>query len=434
MSNQWSDDLRKRMETHQEPSPEGLWEDIERAMAQNDSSASQKKQNKVLLWSKRIGAVAAAVLAILFIGDYFFKENSMEPIVQGIQVSNKFEDVSASSQNNERKSISEKNNNKSFFPQENDAVIAVTEILKDSLPGNSDSLLIAQVEEKGDIKENSQSDSSIPKKEEKNSRNFEKGNIDRANIYDLGPDLPMLPQRHKSAKWETGLYASNIPSKSTKMYDGYGDFVRGEIPSDTEEENPVLGEGSNDDPYDEIILGNEYREVYTDIKHRQPVTMGVSLRYNLDEKWSLTSGLTYTILSSELRSGSDSYYYTSEQILHNVGIPLNINYNLWENKKMSVYLSGGGLVEKNIYGKLKTDYFVDNKFKSNKEDKISVDQLQWSLNTSVGVSYNLSSKIGFYAEPGVSYYLKNGSGVETIYKEKPVNFSLRLGLRISLGE
>jgi hypothetical protein len=199
-------------------------------------------------------------------------------------------------------------------------------------------------------------------------------------------------------------------------------------------ENPVPREEANEYTYAEILARNEYREVYTDVKYKQPVTMGISFNYNLDDKWSLTSGVTYTILSSELRSGSESYYYISEQILHNVGVPLGINYNIWKNKKILVYLSGGGLVEKNVSGKLTTDYVVDNKLKSSQKDKISIDQLQWSVNASMGVQYRLSPKIGLYAEPGVSYYFKNGGKVETIYKEKPLNLSLKFGLHFSLSK
>jgi hypothetical protein len=162
--------------------------------------------------------------------------------------------------------------------------------------------------------------------------------------------------------------------------------------------------------------------------------MGASIKYNLDEKWSLTSGLTYTILSSQLRSGSNNHYYTSEQTLHNIGIPLGINYNLWKVRNVSIYVSGGGMVEKNVSGKLITDYVINDKPESTEKDNISIDQLQWSINTSVGVEYNLFSKIGLYAEPGVIYYFKNGSEVETIYKEKPVNVNLRVGLRFSLGK
>ena len=46
---------------------------------------------------------------------------------------------------------------------------------------------------------------------------------------------------------------------------------------------------------------------------------------------------------------------------------------------------------------------------------------------------NLSSVVGLYVEPGVSYYFDNGSSVSNIYKEKPLNFNLEFGLRFSFG-
>lgn len=432
MSDQWSDKLRKRMENHQEPSPEGLWEDIERTMKQNNSIPIIPRQNKILFWSKRLGSVAAAVLVILVIADYFLREDTGEAIVNKRQAT---EEISSPVLNDERGFIA--NNNEPFPSTKNNVVVERTISEKTIYSNQKDVFTVKSKKEeqkKDNIGKEYSNTSETKKEKDGDHQRSKKQNLKSEYGYDLNTDLPEFRKRDKPAKWMTNIYAANITSGSTKKYDGYGSFVPETTPPEIDGENPVLGENPHDNPYGEILVENKYREVYTDIKHKQPVTMGVSLSYNLDEKWSLTSGLTYTILSSELRSGSDSYFYTSEQTLHYVGIPLNVNYNVWDNKKVSVYLSGGGLVEKNISGKLKTGYFVDNKFKSNKEDKISVEQLQWSLNTSVGISYNLSSKVGLYAEPGVSYYLKNGSEVETIYKEKPVNFSLRLGLRISLGE
>lgn len=92
------------------------------------------------------------------------------------------------------------------------------------------------------------------------------------------------------------------------------------------------------------------------------------------------------------------------------------------------------MVEKNISGRLSTDYVVNGKLESTDEEQISINRLQWSLNSSIGIEYNLFSKIGLYAEPGVIYYFKNGSGIETIYKEKPMNINFRVGLRFSLGD
>ena len=41
-------------------------------------------------------------------------------------------------------------------------------------------------------------------------------------------------------------------------------------------------------------------------------------------------------------------------------------------------------------------------------------------------------QLGVYVEPGVRYYIDNGSRIENYYKDKPVSFSLQLGLRLNI--
>lgn len=83
MNSQWSDNLRKRMEAHEEPSPDGLWEDIEQIVTKElpfrtreHPVQSPSGQKKILLWAKKIGAVAAILLILLFVGDFFLKEDT----------------------------------------------------------------------------------------------------------------------------------------------------------------------------------------------------------------------------------------------------------------------------------------------------------------------------------------------------------------------
>lgn len=68
MNNQWSENLRKRMEMHEEPSPEGLWEDLEQIIQKEDFAKPLSKSKKILLWSKCIAAVAAVAIIALVIG------------------------------------------------------------------------------------------------------------------------------------------------------------------------------------------------------------------------------------------------------------------------------------------------------------------------------------------------------------------------------
>lgn len=188
-------------------------------------------------------------------------------------------------------------------------------------------------------------------------------------------------------------------------------------------DRPILG----------ILLHNEGKEVKNDIKYRLPIRAGVSFAYKLNERFSLGCGVTYTNLTSDTREGSDSYYFTGEQTLHYVGIPLNLKYKIVSWKRLELYASAGLLAEKCVSGKLKKEYILNNQVEKEETQNLNEKPLQWSVNASAGLQYNITPTIGLYAEPGVSYYFKDGTSLKTIYKDKPLNLNFNLGLRFTFG-
>lgn len=58
-------------------------------------------------------------------------------------------------------------------------------------------------------------------------------------------------------------------------------------------------------------------------------------------------------------------------------------------------------------------------------------KLQWSVNSSVGLQFNITRFLGLFAEPGISYHFDSGTSVKTIYNEKPSDFRLLFGIRAS---
>lgn len=430
MNNQWSENLRKRMEMHEEPSPEGLWEDLEQIIQKEDFAKPLSKSKKILLWSKCIAAVAAVAIIALVIG-YNISNQEPEEIQLAIETPSQQDTPEAIISVSDEGDNSMVKTGSQLFIQKTNTKRSISAIATQTETFPSIDTVNLTIKEEAKIAQEILKEETLeskPKSDKtKNKRLYssDSKSLDLASEFDFYENR----QRNTPARWGANLYASNLSASTTNNYNGYGTLAPCSPPIDNSEADP----DANEDPYGDILVQNKHKSVYTDVKHRQPVTVGVSVNYNLDENWSFTTGLTYTLLSSQLRSGSDRYYYNSEQSLHYIGIPLKINYNIWRNRKLSIYLSAGGQVEKNVSGKLTTDYIVDNKLESTKKDNISVDQLQLSLNTAIGIQYNLSKKIGLYAEPGVSYYFKNKSEIETIYKEKPLNIGLHFGLSLSLG-
>jgi len=173
---------------------------------------------------------------------------------------------------------------------------------------------------------------------------------------------------------------------------------------------------------EEAIASNLLKSTPVKWNHKQPVSFGLSVRKYLTQRLAIESGLIYTRLESE-SSGSKSH----NQKLDYIGIPVKLNYMLVDKRYFTLYLSGGGMAEKCISGKL------NKRELSGKElsEDVSVKPLQWSLNGALGAQYNITPKMGIFVEPGVVYFFNDGSQVETIRKETPFNFNLQLGLRIS---
>jgi len=143
-------------------------------------------------------------------------------------------------------------------------------------------------------------------------------------------------------------------------------------------------------------------ESHHEVRYHQPVRLGVSLRYRLDDRWSVESGLLYTLLVTDVDREEQRHSY--------IGLPMNLGYQLWASRRFGLYLSAGATIEK----------------------MLDASPWQFSLNAAAGVDYQLTDRLSLYAEPGVGYYFPDGSGIPTVYQHRPFNFDLSIGLRIDL--
>lgn len=164
--------------------------------------------------------------------------------------------------------------------------------------------------------------------------------------------------------------------------------------------------------------------------HRLPVKIGLSVGYQISRNWTIHTGLTYSYLSASISNANLSDGKDGLQRLHYVGIPLAASYRLWQYKRLHVYATAGGEVEKLVSGQLREPQTTMQETPKSETLRIKESRLQWSVNGAVGLQYQLTDRIGLYAEPGVSHYFNNGSDVENSYKHRPTGFQLQLGIRI----
>lgn len=350
MSEQWINEMRQMMTDYQWPVPEVSWDEIDQTVAAN------KARRARLLWLRRMAA-AAVVLLIAGIGYWGLLRHEAEPIVekywaQENPLENKtLEDISQGREIQQSKTASP---------------------VSTAAPDTANITKTTDTNEK---------EKSQPVEEKKAKP------IDKTSPVIYPSDL------HQRKNLDNRLTAKVYMSST----------MAGSQIESSQSMGSYSTEGDPYSPY-QTELAKQY------VHHRQPVRFGLSLRYQLDNRWSFESGLTYTRLSSDITTIMNDVTTVTEQRLNYLGLPLNISYEFWKSRYFGLYVSGGGMIEKCL----------------------DTSSWQFSLNGAAGVEYRLTDFFSLYAEPGLGYYFKDGSSIPTIYKDHPLNFNLNFGIRFNL--
>ena len=188
--------------------------------------------------------------------------------------------------------------------------------------------------------------------------------------------------------------------------------------------DPSVG-GSNDVDY---LMAAAYKALQKSpqgkAKHHAPVSVGMQLAFGIAPRLSMSTGVVYTRTSSDFYPYAPNNDYNVHQVLHYVGIPVGLNYELWRSGGFHAYVMAGAEAAYNV----KNDTDEDG---TRKQDA-KRDRVQFSGKASLGAQYDISPTVGLYIELGAKYYFDNGSDIENTFKDKKLNFNLQFGLRFNL--
>ena len=227
-------------------------------------------------------------------------------------------------------------------------------------------------------------------------------------------------------KTSLGVYYGNMSASSIDLGTKYGDNLV--LASEPFYNSPIT-DYQNDVSDTYVVTPPTINKA----NHHQPIRVGLSLRYAISPRWSLLTGVNYSYLQSDFSSYNNRTSTDKKQKLHYIGIPVSLSYTLWQKKKFNLYLIAGAQAEKLVKGQTETTTTQHNQSTTSNTENVHENKPVFSTNTSLGVEYQLGKFIGLFAEPGVSYYFKNGSGIESSYTEKPFNFNFNLGVRVNFN-
>ena len=422
MKTNWQKDIHDRLGSYEKDAPEGLWEGISRRMPKlNDGGMLTDKPQrtaKFRMW--RVAGVAAAASVALVIG-YSFFGNSAKDNINIATNTTKHPNMLASNKK----------------PLGNEP----TDICADQATHSADDLLseqpklanasteqptLASASMKTDVKE-------ISSKEENKQTETKTAKREDSYVLPHNPDNNLLAFNDMTEKrgdedapsrWSVSTGAmGGLGASGTTI--AYGDHLVLSSPGVAD---------TKDSPMLDMNTINRDIETKTEYEHHLPIRIGLSVAYALTDRMSISSGLTYTRLSSDIKDASRESKYIGEQRLHYVGIPVNVSYKVASSRWISLYGTAGVLAEKCVSGTTDEGYVENNTMKYTNTHDISSKPLQMSVNAGVGIQFDFIDNVGIYAEPGLSYYFDDGSALQTIYKEKPLNFNLNVGVRFRLSK
>ena len=158
-------------------------------------------------------------------------------------------------------------------------------------------------------------------------------------------------------------------------------------------------------------------------KFFSPLSLGLQLTLPLTDRFSVSSGLTYTYLVSQYDMLVDKVRYDGAyNQLHYLGIPVSFSWHFVQTPSFGFYASAGGAVEKCIAQRY---VFASNTLRE------KVGGLQWSARAGLGVEYWFVPRMGLYFDPSLVYYFDNSQPL-SIRTQQPLQARFEVGLRFKL--
>lgn len=408
----WMDKLKEKLQDYSEPMPASGWEQLEKELVPPVEKRILYPYRKWVATAAAVLLVAATSLSIYFLNtptaeeirrtatpmlaadpDILPQTDAPDVQVAKVEPARAIRPIVA-----QAKKIAERQGIEPSVPVE-----AVREIA-----GGKET-----VQQMANEKEEIEKEPVVAKEESPVVRSHKRSGQDKLHI-------PVEKPESKKGRWSLGAAVGNAGGVSLTGNDLAGGGIpneqrlnlvsnaaEGEIIRIPDNQMVVFKEGV---PYlkrmDEIV----------DIKHHQPISFGLSVRKGLAKGFSVETGLTYTLLSSDVEmSGGNAMI---DQKLHYIGIPVRANWNFFDKDRFTLYVAAGGMIEKCVYGKLGSE-------------KQTVKPVQLSVAGAVGAQFNATKHVGIYVEPGVAYFFDDGSNVQTIRKETPCNFNIQAGVRFT---
>ena len=396
MDNAWKEKLRERFSDYSTPEPEGLWEGIEQGLS------GKKRSRLVPVWWTASGLAAAAAAALIV----FLHPESTAPL-----------------------SLPEPDLTVSVVPADTASSPASV------LLADADVIIAASKKQEPELYVPTAAEAIEPEiqtQEEPGKEPAEE--IAVTATVEAAPDRPVTIQEEtpdpvtRRGTVSIGLYGEG---GQTSGANSQGIGMNGTAAYMTRSADG----GNSSDAGSIMRMLTSNRASTFEARHAAPLRTGITVGYGLTDHLSLVSGLTWTYLNSDFSEKAGSIGSLTAQDLGYLGIPLRLEAgtNLW--KGIWLHAGIGGMVEKGLMASSRTRTLLEGQQLEWKDNPApDTGGLLWSVGASAGAEFRYGPVFGLYVSPGIEYHFDNGSSVRSAYTEKPLHWTVNIGVRFHIGK
>ena len=399
MKERWIDDIKAEMQEFESDSPKGLWESIEGRLPASKVASTRSWWG----WAAAAGALAVAGVSAFL----FFRPISPQEVISVERAE------SVVALNDVQPDPSEQ----IVRLQEAVAPVAVSQPKEAQRPEKS-----AASQKTEALSETAAVQETETVQETEIVQKPEAVQEPESLPWEEFSQEPRVARKTPQNKVSVGLAASGAASFSQTALIGGGPLFGVGLDAVSWEDSPKLG----------LAVVNQGKDIESELRHKVPVRLTLGVSYAITDRLSVVSGLSHTLLLSEYKEGTQQNYKSGEQRVEYVGVPINLKYDFYSSTRLDVYASAGLTLDKCIKANRTDDYFLSGENRLKEVISLGEHPFQLSAGAAFGAEYRIYDSLWLFGECGLAYFFNDRSSLEILYKERPLNATFNLGIRVAL--
>lgn len=419
MDKNWTDRLPDLLQDYQEAPPEGLWGAVSSGMV------SRKRRIPAVIWYVTGGLAAAAAAALLL----FLRPSAPAPSVTLVP--------GDLAQVTPGPVIPEPVISEPVIPEPVPTTPVISSPRRVSPIAKSDKDVpengtppAKTGQNDGDVPENGTPSSPEPEMADQVGQNGKEGQDGQIGIDDVPvtvipgtePIISGSERESHTLRIRVTLASSGVQQHASATTQGYG------LPSGI-----VTKSSDEQDAPDYRMLGRN-KPSTADTRYSRLPRWSLGVNIGLPYRFSLETGLVLFPLRTTAAAEVGSYHYETRTDQYYLGIPLHLQYSVWEGRRLGIYVSGGPMYQFNVATRARTTTtpLSGGNTQTIAEDKTLQQDALWSADLALGMQLRLFRRSALFVQPGVTWFFPGPEAPQSLYTEQRTAFELTFGYRVQL--